>query len=646
MRLSELMQGLPVLWAQGDAEITGITVDSRTVRPGDLFVAIVGRTHDGHQFIEDAIARGAVAVVAQGSPHSLTPSPTTQERAAQLEPSPPTHLPRRGRGESAPPSPTRWERGAGGVRALYLVPNTRDALWRIAQRFYGDPSREMLVVGITGTNGKTTTTHMLQKILVAWGKPTLIVGTLGAWIEYPDGTRLTLAQEGEFTTPEVYQLQALLKTAREQGAEAVVMEVSSHALDQKRADGVHFDAGVFTNLTQDHLDYHGTMDAYAAAKLRLFTDLAEQSAKPFKAIINIDDEWGRRFAARAKGAVYTYGQSECALVQATRVEYGLEGLRFTLHSPCLNSRLTGSESFPSGNKSFPSGNEPCQSGNNSFPTENKSFPVGNEPCQTGNKSFPIGNEPCPSENESFSIGNEPCATGNKSFSDALTPSPSPAARERGDSSPLAHAVGEGGYQLYIPLPAPYNLNNALAAAATALALGAPMDAIQRGLASLEQVAGRFQRAPIDAEYQVIVDFAHTPDALQRVLQAGRMLNPTRLTVLFGCGGDRDAVKRPLMGKIAAELADRVILTSDNPRTEDPHAILEQILAGIPDALRHKVALVEADRRRAIEYALHTAQAGELILLAGKGHEPYQIIGTEKLPFSDIETAKEVARAKR
>ncbi|GIV08128.1 MAG: UDP-N-acetylmuramoyl-L-alanyl-D-glutamate--2,6-diaminopimelate ligase [Fimbriimonadales bacterium] len=516
MRLSELMQGLPVLWAQGDAEISGICVDSRKVQPGDLFVAIVGRTHDGHAFIQDAIARGAAAILVQGTP--------TQQFLSQ------------------------WSEG---IRALYAVPNTRDALWQIAQRFYGDPSRTLLTIGVTGTNGKTTTTHMLQKILVAWGTPTLIVGTLGAWIDYPSGERFTLIPEGEFTTPEVYQLQSLLKTAREQGAQAVVMEVSSHALDQQRADGIHFDAAVFTNLTQDHLDYHGTMEAYAQAKLRLFTDLAEQSEKPFRAMINIDDEWGRRFTAKACGAVYTYGLSECAQVRATRVEYDLKGLQFEIES-------------------------------------------------------------------------------------ALSP-----------ASSIAGERGQGSSGLIcIPLIAPYNLYNALAAAATALALGVPIDAIQRGLAGLEQVAGRFQRVPVDAEYEVIVDFAHTPDALRRVLQAGRMLNPTRLTVLFGCGGDRDATKRPLMGKIAAELADRVILTSDNPRTEDPHAILEQILAGVPAELRSKVARVEVDRRRAIEYALNTAQTGELILLAGKGHEPYQIIGTEKVPFSDIEIAKEVAGAKR
>jgi UDP-N-acetylmuramoyl-L-alanyl-D-glutamate--2,6-diaminopimelate ligase len=502
MRLSELIQGLPIVQAQGDAEITGICVDSRRVQRGDLFVALVGRQHDGHSFIADALERGAAAVMVQ--------------QAGAM--------------------------AAYGV-PFVQVPDTRDTLWRIAQRLYEDPTRLMLTVGVTGTNGKTTTTHMLQKILVAWGKPTVLIGTLGAWIEYPDGRRESLAQEGEFTTPEAYQLQSLLQQARSLGAEAVVMEVSSHALDQRRADGVRFDGGVFTNLTQDHLDYHGTMEAYAAAKLRLFTDLAEQSGKLFRAVVNIDDEWGKVFAAKARGAVYTYGESECALVRAVRVEYGHDALRFWIRTT-LTSRSV--EEIP----------------------------------------------------------------------------------------------------LHTPLIAPYNLYNALAATAAALALEVPLEAIQQGLASLSQVPGRFERAPIDADYTVIVDFAHTPDALARVLRAGRMLNPTRLTVLFGCGGDRDPTKRPKMGRIAAELADRVILTSDNPRTEDPNQILQQILAGVPDELRGKVALVEADRQRAIEYALHTAQAGELILLAGKGHEPYQIVGTEKLPFSDVEVAKEAVGAKR
>ena len=502
MRLSELLQGLPIQEAHGDAEIRGICVDSRRVQAGDLFVALVGRQQDGHRFVGDALQRGAAAVILQRDADTLPPN-------------------------------TPYAR----------VPDTREALWRIAQRLYGDPTQHMLTIGVTGTNGKTTTTHMLQKILVAWGKPTVLIGTLGAWIEYPDGRRETLTHEGEFTTPEVYQLQSLLQRARALGAQAAVLEVSSHALDQRRADGIRFDVGVFTNLTQDHLDYHGTMDAYAAAKLRLFTDLAEQSGKPYRAVINISDEWGKLFAAKAKGAVYTYGECECALVRAVRVEYGRDALQFWARTTLAT--------------------------------------------QTTDE-----------------------------------------------------------YLLQTSLIAPYNLYNALAATTAGLALGIPLEAIQRGLASLSQVPGRFECAPIDADYTVIVDFAHTPDALARVLQAGRMLNPTRLTVLFGCGGDRDATKRPKMGRIAAELADRVILTSDNPRTEDPRQILQQILAGVPDELRHKVALVEPDRRRAIEYALHTAQAGELILLAGKGHEPYQIIGTEKHPFSDMEVAKEAVRAKR
>jgi UDP-N-acetylmuramoyl-L-alanyl-D-glutamate--2,6-diaminopimelate ligase len=546
MRLSELIQGLPIVEARGDAEITGVCVDSRRVRRGDLFVALAGRQHDGHHFIADALQQGAAAVM-------------VQQAAAEVA----SEFP------------------------FVRVPDTREALWRIAQRLYGDPTQHMLTIGVTGTNGKTTTTHMLQKILAAWDKPAVLIGTLGAWIEYPDGRREALAQEGEFTTPEVYQLQSLLQLARARSAQAAVMEVSSHALDQRRADGIRFDVGVFTNLTQDHLDYHGTMEAYAAAKLRLFTDLAEQSGKPFRAVVNIDDEWGRVFAAKARGAVYTYGESECALVQATRVEYGHDALRFWIRTP-----LTPCEG--AGMRSTLTAVAPLLE----VPPASRGEPPPRSPCVQG----------------------EPQGGGS------------------------ARGVEE--LPLHTPLIAPYNLYNALAATTAALALGVPLEAIQRGLASLSQVPGRFERAPIDADYTVIVDFAHTPDALARVLQAGRMLNPTRLTVLFGCGGDRDPTKRPQMGRIATELADRVILTSDNPRTEDPHQILQQILAGVPNDLRGKVALVEADRRRAIEYALHTAQAGELVLLAGKGHEPYQIVGTEKLPFSDIEVAKEAAGAKR
>jgi len=535
MRLSELIQGLPIVEARGDAEITGVCVDSRRVQRGDLFVALAGRQHDGHHFIADALQQGAAAVM-------------VQQAAAQVA----SEFP------------------------FVRVPDTREALWRIAQRLYGDPTQHMLTIGVTGTNGKTTTTHMLQKILAAWGKPTVLIGTLGAWIEYPDGRREALAQEGEFTTPEVYQLQSLLERARQLDAQAAVMEVSSHALDQRRADGIRFDVGVFTNLTQDHLDYHGTMEAYAAAKLRLFTDLAEQSGKPFRAVVNIDDEWGRVFAAKARGAVYTYGESESALVRATRVEYGHDALRFW-----IRTTLT---------------------------TRN--------------------------------------GAGRHSTLTAVDPLLKVPLAKRGEPQGGGSARGVEELPLHTPLIAPYNLYNALAATTAALALEVPLEVIRQGLASLSQVPGRFERAPIDADYTVIVDFAHTPDALARVLQAGRMLNPTRLTVLFGCGGDRDPTKRPQMGRIAAELADRVILTSDNPRTEDPHQILQQILAGVPNDLRGKVALVEADRRRAIEYALHTAQAGELVLLAGKGHEPYQIVGTEKLPFSDIEVAKEAAGAKR
>jgi UDP-N-acetylmuramyl-tripeptide synthetase len=376
MRLSELIQGLPIVEARGDAEITGVCVDSRRVQRGDLFVALVGRQHDGHRFIADALQQGAAAVMAQQA---------AEEVASEFP--------------------------------FVRVPDTREALWRVAQRLYGDPTQHMLTIGVTGTNGKTTTTHMLQKILAVWGKPTVLIGTLGAWIEYPDGRREALAQEGEFTTPEVYQLQSLLQQARARGAHAAVMEVSSHALDQRRADGIRFNVGVFTNLTQDHLDYHGTMEAYAAAKLRLFTDLAEQSGKPFRAVVNIDDEWGRVFAAKARGAVYTYGESESALVRATRVEYGHDTLRFWI-------RTTLTTNNGAGRHSTPTAVAPLLK----VPLAKRGEPHLGSPCMQG----------------------EPQGGGS------------------------ARGVEE--LPLHTPLIAPYNLYNALAATTAALALEVPLEA--------------------------------------------------------------------------------------------------------------------------------------------------------------------------
>ncbi len=557
MRLSELLTVLSGVERNGDAEITGIQVDSRRVRPGDLFVALRGHQTDGHRFLANAQARGASAFLIS-DPNQL------------------------------PPNSPAWA----------CVPDTRDALWRVAKHFYGDPSASMTVIGVTGTNGKTTTTHYIQQIVLAMGEPCLLIGTLGATLAYPSGERERLGEDIDFTTPEVFQIQALLREALDRGARYAVMEVSSHALDQKRADGIHFSAGVFTNLTQDHLDYHGTMEAYAQAKLRLFTELTspldplsvnrggespastpsclsaerfisaltpspspkawieKDSPHPptpspkalgegekglvraFHSVINLDAEWGAWFAERAQGERWTYGTGESARVRATDIEYRSDGILFTVHCP--------------------------------LPTDH--------------------------------------------------------------------------FQVFTSLRAPYNLYNALGAIACALSLNIPLSAIQDGIANLTRVPGRFEKVPLDAPFEVFVDFAHTPDALERVLETARMLNPTRLTVLFGCGGDRDPLKRPKMGAIASRLADRVVLTSDNPRTEDPQRILDQILEGIPASERARV-IVEPDRRRAIELALADAQPGEILLLAGKGHEEYQIIGTTRYPFSDRQVVLEVMGVK-
>ncbi len=520
MRLSELLNGLSGVQRHGDAEIDGIQVDSRQVQPGDLFVALVGRQTDGHRHLDEALARGANAL--------LVSDPC-----------------------AVPSNASVWA----------LVDDTREALWRIAQRFYGDPSRKMTVVGVTGTNGKTTTTHYLQQVFLAMGEPCLLVGTLGAWLATPDGGKTQLGGDIDFTTPEVFQIQAMLHEALERGARYAVMEVSSHALDQKRADGIRFSAGVFTNLTQDHLDYHGTMEAYARAKLRLFTELVEMGRPhppipspnavgegertppapeasreggrgdegTFRSIINLDTERGAWFAERAQGELWTYGTHPKARVRAVEVVHDADGIRFQVVS------------------------------------------------------------------------------------------------ER------------GAFEVFTSLRAPYNLYNALGAVACALSLGAPVPAIQQGIARLSRVPGRFERVPIEAPFEVFVDFAHTPDALERVLQTARQLQPSRLTVVFGCGGDRDPLKRPKMGAIASQLADRVILTSDNPRTEDPLQILNQILEGIPASERARV-VVEPDRKQAIAIALQETQPGEVILLAGKGHEEYQIIGTTRHPFSDRQVA--------
>jgi UDP-N-acetylmuramoyl-L-alanyl-D-glutamate--2,6-diaminopimelate ligase len=478
VNLAALIARLPAgTTVRGDAAsraIAAVESDSRRVVPGALFVALRGEHADGHAFVAQAIAAGAAAVVVEAPP-ALLPSRTV----------------------------------------LVAVADTRRALSSLAAAFYGDPSHALDVVGVTGTNGKTTTVHMLRGILEQAGVPTGTIGTVGASFG-------TLDQTLAHTTPLPPELHALLAEMRADGARAVAMEVSSHALALGRVDDVRFRAGVLTNVTRDHLDFHQTVEAYAAAKRRLFDLCAE-------AVLNADDAWGARWArdlAAAGTRVTTYGEREGATLVATAVE----------------------------------------------------------------------------------------------------------------TSPDAVAFSLDGTRFVARFPGRFNVANALAAIGGARVLGVGDAASARGLLQLERVPGRMQRLREDG-VDAIVDYAHTPDALHHTLSALRETTTGSLAVVFGCGGNRDRGKRREMGATAARLADRLYVTNDNPRTEDPRAIAGEIVAGI-GARPH---VVELDRGRAIERAIVEAQPGDVVLIAGKGHEAYQIVGNDVLEFDDAEAARRALR---
>jgi UDP-N-acetylmuramoyl-L-alanyl-D-glutamate--2,6-diaminopimelate ligase len=470
--------GVQVSGAIGDpgrAEIWSMTLDSREVRPGALFCCVPGHTVDGHDFAEAAVDAGAVALLC--------------------------------------------ERPLGLPVPQVVVPSARAALGPLAAALYDHPSDAITVAGITGTNGKTTTTHLLASIFDAAGRPAATVGTLS-------GTR---------TTPEAPALQATLAELRRGGVKAVAMEVSSHALSQHRVDGVHFAAATFTNLSQDHLDYHQTMERYFSDKARLF-----DAGRADIAVVNADDLWGRRLVDRLIGQgrrLVTFSLSD-----AEDVVLDADGSRFEWQGVPLTLRLSGR----------------------------------------------------------------------------------------------------------------LNIANALAAATTARALDVPSAAIADGLAAVETVRGRLQAVNAGQPFRVLVDYAHTPAALAEVLSSARELIavsvPTsadstraraaagRLIVVFGCGGDRDRTKRPQMGAVATRLADLVVLTSDNPRHEDPQRIIDEVRAGAggPGQLR-----IEPDRVTAIGEALAAARPGDAVVIAGKGHESVQEIGEVRLPFDDVDVATEV-----
>ena len=457
----------------GALPITSVQADSRRVEPGALFVAIDGERADGHRFVGEAVRRGALAIVAQ------------RDRARDF--------------------------GELGAATLLLVDDSRAALSEAAAAFYRDPSHELAVLGITGTNGKTTTAYMITAILNAAGVPCGSIGTTGARFA---GREWAL----ENTTPLPHELQELLRAMRDDGAQAVAMEVSSHALALHRVDDVRFRVGAFTNLTRDHLDFHRTEEAYARAKRRLF-DLAERCA------FNVGNAYGARWAQELRGRKPT-------------LTYALAGA-----ADLVPERLT---------------------------------------MDAGGSSF---------------------------------------------------ALGAATFRVHVP--GRFNVANALCAIACARLLEVSDAYAAAGLDAVTRVPGRMEHVR-GGDVDVVVDYSHTPDSLENALAALRETTSAGLSVVFGCGGDRDRGKRPLMGEIAARLADRIYVTGDNPRTEDPQSILDEIVEGIGDRER----VVEPDRREAISRAIREARAGDTVLIAGKGHETYQIVGDRVLPFDDVAVARE------
>jgi UDP-N-acetylmuramoyl-L-alanyl-D-glutamate--2,6-diaminopimelate ligase len=470
-----------------DPEVTGLAYDSRRVRPGQLFFGLTGLKQEGHRFVRDALASGAIAAVVG--------------RDVEI-----------------------------GGAPLVRVGEPRRALALASAGFFGHPSRALRVVGVTGTNGKTTTTYLMEAIFLAAGMRAGIVGTTGTLF----GGELRTALH---TTPEAPELQGLLREMVDAGLQAVAIEVSSHALVQRRAFGLECDAVVFTNLSHDHLDYHGTLERYLDAKLMLFDGRnRDRALKRTAAVINLDDAQAPRVldAARRGGlATITCGEAPGADVTIGGIRLERRGLRFELHE-----------------------------------------------------------------------------------------------------------AGRG-FMVTLPLLGRYNAWNAAAAFAAARALGIAAEVAVAGLARSRPVPGRLERVDEGQPFDVIVDYAHTPDALGHALAAVREHAPARLLLVFGCGGDRDRAKRPAMGRVAAERSDVAWITNDNPRSEDPPAIAAEIAAGAPPGRLS----VELDRRAAIEEALAAARPGDALLIAGKGHETTQTIGDRVLPFDDREVARALLRAR-
>jgi UDP-N-acetylmuramoyl-L-alanyl-D-glutamate--2,6-diaminopimelate ligase len=480
MQLTELIQQLSVKSIQGsvDREITGIRYDSRRVTAGNLFVAVRGAEFDGHSFVEQAIDKGAVAVVGEQA--------TLSQRATAI-----------------------------------IVQDSRDALARLGAKFFGYPSRKLKMIGVTGTNGKSTTTFLIKHLLERAGQSTGLIGT----VQYEIGERLLPAPR---TTPESLDLQELLSQCVDARCRNVAIEVSSHALSQGRSSEIEFAVGVFTNLTRDHLDFHRGMKDYFEAKARLFESLRQSGIKDRKAVINIDDPYGQQLIGRFGRdlSILTYGMGARADFRASDFKVEMNGTSYRL--------------------------------------------------------------------------------------------------DANDKS----------YLVRLPLIGRFNIYNSLAALATARAVGLDVRNAVLALGQAPQIPGRLEAVPAKRKFQVFVDYAHTDDALLNVVKTCRELNPGRLILVFGCGGNRDKSKRPLMGAVADQYADFSFITSDNPRKEDPEDILRDVEAGF----QHKNYEKVLDRREAIGRAIAMAQPRDIVLIAGKGHEKYQEFRDHTVPFDDVEIA--------
>lgn len=482
MKLGELLRDIDVISSKGDldVEINGIVYDSRKARKGDLFICVSGFTKDGHDFIGDALQKGAVAFVV--------------EKDVDVK-------------------------GAAVVR----VPNSRLAMPRLASVFYGNPTQKLRLIGITGTNGKTTTTYLIKSIMELNGSKTGLLGTISTQI----GGKTF---ESSRTTPESLDLQNLFREMADCGTDYVVMEVSSHSLELGRVEGCDFQIGVFTNLTQDHLDFHNTIENYRNAKKKLFYMTKKAN------IINIDDEHGRIIAEEVKNLktpLVTFGIDNNADIMGKNINVTSKGAGFTLVTPDYETEIE------------------------------------------------------------------------------------------------------------IKIPGKFSIYNALAAASAAYVEGVDKAVIKEGLGKVENVPGRSEVIKTDTPYTVIIDYAHTPDGLRNILAAIRQYAKGRIITLFGCGGDRDKGKRPVMGEIAGKMSDYCIITSDNPRSEEPMEIIKQVEAGIKPTGCDYICI--ENRRDAIKFALTMAKPDDIVLLAGKGHETYQVLKDRTIPFDERDIVCELLR---